>query len=357
MNTADASGKRKMTVNQNQTTHDLPYRCPGLLFSNVYQEPGTADAVCSELLSRNPEAGALLRAFLLYYRGETEESAQLAAKLLKDNCCFETRIGCCNILSLQALYHGDDETWRNARKTLALTACSTEQENAQVELYKGAMDSGLFIKSTYPDWFLEGCFDPIPVDDYPCLRYLYAKLLYMEFNYEKLAAVVIPFISQSRAEHALLSEIYLRIVAASGFQTVGDNEKAEKQLVKALELALPDHIYSPFAENHRHLGPLLENIMKNMDSDAWNTVAKLGDRIQTGWTHLYNELFGKKITNELTPREYDTARLALSGMSNGEIAERMGVSVNTVKFYLRNIYEKLHISSRKDLIPYMWEEV
>ncbi|SBW05735.1 hypothetical protein KL86DPRO_20540 [uncultured delta proteobacterium] len=51
----------------------------------------------------------------------------------------------------------------------------------------------------------------------------------------------------------------------------------------------------------------------------------------------------------LTAREYETARLAAEGLYNQEIAERLGVSVNTVKTHLRKAYRKYGVSSRPDL--------
>lgn len=41
--------------------------------------------------------------------------------------------------------------------------------------------------------------------------------------------------------------------------------------------------------------------------------------------------------------------LASKGRSNKEIAKNLGISLNTVKSYLENIFSKLHISSRSEL--------
>ncbi len=48
----------------------------------------------------------------------------------------------------------------------------------------------------------------------------------------------------------------------------------------------------------------------------------------------------------LSPREADVARLVGQGLSNDEIARRLGKSVLTVKRQLRSIYQKLNISGR-----------
>lgn len=52
----------------------------------------------------------------------------------------------------------------------------------------------------------------------------------------------------------------------------------------------------------------------------------------------------------LTPREQDVVRLASRGLSNKSIANRLGLREGTVKVHLHNIYQKLGISNRMELI-------
>jgi LuxR family maltose regulon positive regulatory protein len=48
----------------------------------------------------------------------------------------------------------------------------------------------------------------------------------------------------------------------------------------------------------------------------------------------------------LTEREADVLRLVAHGLSNPELAIRMAVSENTVKYHLRNIYSKCAVGNR-----------
>ncbi|MCI2049850.1 MAG: helix-turn-helix transcriptional regulator [Lachnospiraceae bacterium] len=52
----------------------------------------------------------------------------------------------------------------------------------------------------------------------------------------------------------------------------------------------------------------------------------------------------------LTPRELEIASMASSGLTNREIAERLYISENTVKSAMKNIFSRLHITSRRRLI-------
>jgi LuxR family maltose regulon positive regulatory protein len=51
-------------------------------------------------------------------------------------------------------------------------------------------------------------------------------------------------------------------------------------------------------------------------------------------------------TDALTGRETEVLQLVVGGASNREIAGRAGVSENTVKFHLKNVFSKLDVSSR-----------
>jgi two-component system, sensor histidine kinase LadS len=49
---------------------------------------------------------------------------------------------------------------------------------------------------------------------------------------------------------------------------------------------------------------------------------------------------------DLTSREIDVLKLIADGSSNKEIADSLFISVNTVKYHIKNIYSKLQSSGR-----------
>lgn len=52
----------------------------------------------------------------------------------------------------------------------------------------------------------------------------------------------------------------------------------------------------------------------------------------------------------LTPRERELLRALGSGKTNAELARQFGVSVNTVKFHLRNLFDKLGARNRAQAV-------
>lgn len=56
--------------------------------------------------------------------------------------------------------------------------------------------------------------------------------------------------------------------------------------------------------------------------------------------------------SSLTPKEHEIFDLYLEGKTGREIQELLGINPNTIKYHNRNIYDKLGVHSRKDLLKY-----
>lgn len=50
----------------------------------------------------------------------------------------------------------------------------------------------------------------------------------------------------------------------------------------------------------------------------------------------------------LSPREREVLELATLGLTNGEIAAQLGVTVHSVKFHLGAVYRKLRVGNRTE---------
>lgn len=56
------------------------------------------------------------------------------------------------------------------------------------------------------------------------------------------------------------------------------------------------------------------------------------------------------ITKELAPRQREALGLVREGLTDRQIAERMSVSLNTVKQHLTNVYARLGASGRQHAV-------
>jgi DNA-binding NarL/FixJ family response regulator len=62
------------------------------------------------------------------------------------------------------------------------------------------------------------------------------------------------------------------------------------------------------------------------------------------------------VLDTLTRRQFEVARAAVSGLSNKELAQRLGVSEGTIKNHLHAIYERLYVDGRLALLLYLKEK-
>jgi DNA-binding NarL/FixJ family response regulator len=62
------------------------------------------------------------------------------------------------------------------------------------------------------------------------------------------------------------------------------------------------------------------------------------------------------VLDTLTRRQIEVARAAVSGLSNKELAQRLGVSEGTIKNHLHAIYERLQLDGRLALLLYLKEK-
>jgi len=52
----------------------------------------------------------------------------------------------------------------------------------------------------------------------------------------------------------------------------------------------------------------------------------------------------------LTDREIEIAELVLQGYKNKQLADKIFISVETVKWHIKNMYQKLAVSNREDFM-------
>jgi two-component system nitrate/nitrite response regulator NarL len=97
-------------------------------------------------------------------------------------------------------------------------------------------------------------------------------------------------------------------------------------------------------------------------SDAKNLLSCLrevhaGRRWRDSSLNAYAPLPVSATTLEtLTRRQIEVARAAVSGLSNKELAQRLGVSEGTIKNHLHAIYERLQLDGRLALLLYLKEK-
>lgn len=90
--------------------------------------------------------------------------------------------------------------------------------------------------------------------------------------------------------------------------------------------------------------------LNQMEMEIQKYILKIKDlnRIEKNETEITSEEFSRK--HELTKRETEVLQLISEGMLNAGIGKKIFVSTNTVKYHLKNIYIKLDVKNRAEVL-------
>ena len=353
-------GRTKSGKAQVNEDMPLPRKTPFLYMSDLYHTPGTADSV-GESLAYNHEAQVLFEAEVAYSRGDIDRVYESANYLLGKHSGFYAVLSAGMLLAMCAIWKGDIEMWRRAKVHIAEAPAKTDLDRDAMQLAISAVDIMLYSVENFPDWFKIGCFEPIHRDSYPAAKVYYAKYLYAIGYAVATGAIKVqgteglyvmssipftlePLICWANDNHTVMSEIYLRLTCAAVYHNCGSDEQAMQHIDRALALALPDKLYGVLAEYCRALDTLMEKRLTLVDPEAWKEVKALYKGYNEGWSKLSGTVRGKKILTTLSVKEREVAKLAAFGLSNQEIADKLGISVPIVKQAVRIVSEKSGLS-------------
>lgn len=99
-----------------------------------------------------------------------------------------------------------------------------------------------------------------------------------------------------------------------------------------------------------------EEILKAV-TDVRNGGAPMSSYIARQVVQSFNKRSGSGDDSpELSPRESEVLALVAKGYINKEIADQLGLRLETVRSYLKSIYEKLHVRSRTEAAMKFFKE-
>lgn len=309
-----------------------------------------------EKLSNGHGAGAdsVMRAEACLYRGEeTDAEAASHKALYQARSARQTCIFLCAelVLARLAVLRGDGEAYATARKSL----CGYRKEFPErsvvrmVDLCLASLDLLLGRTEGIPDWLrdVESIKKTLYIQGHACGLILYGKLLLLEKRFPELYGLTEPAMEFALGMNYELPRLYQHLCLAVAYKEDGREDEAANHLSQALQIALPDRIYLPFAESGTTLLPLLEKAKVDFDIQRMTALIALCKRHSSGVASVRRHL--DPAVSVLTPREREIALLAKERCSTREIASRLFISENTVKSALKIIYGKLEVHSKNEL--------
>lgn len=152
----------------------------------------------------------------------------------------------------------------------------------------------------------------------------------------------------------------VRILQADAMNSCGDRKAALRVLREAALFASPEGYVRTFADEGPTVAQLIRDLRETGPMDEGRLLKKtqidyLG-RILLAAGETVRKSAGAdpegagEALDEITPREIEIIGLLASGLSNHDLAEKLFVSENTVKFHLRNINSKLGAKNRTEAV-------
>jgi DNA-binding NarL/FixJ family response regulator len=120
------------------------------------------------------------------------------------------------------------------------------------------------------------------------------------------------------------------------YTVYGDND----QVFKALKAGASGYLLKRSTQEE-----ILEAII-----DVHQGGAPMSGEIARKVVRSFSELAAPKTTVQLTPRQEEILGLLARGFVTKEIAHQLGISTDTVRFHLKDIYAKLHVRSKTEAV-------
>ncbi|MBE7474773.1 MAG: hypothetical protein DPW09_30455 [Anaerolineae bacterium] len=142
------------------------------------------------------------------------------------------------------------------------------------------------------------------------------------------------------------------ILLSLAYQASADTEQAVTSLDQALALAEPEGYLRTFLDE----GPTIVKLLERMKAEGGRQKNYLDELLRAAKKfaekpfHPSSLILHPSLVEPLSERELELLGLITAGLSNSEIAEKLVVTVGTVKWHLNNIYGKLGVRSRTQAV-------
>lgn len=321
---------------------------------NTAFKPGDAAKIVEEF--KDEDERNIARAELYYFQGKAKECASIMERYLTSPR-IEIRLSACMLYVYSNFTLGD--TYASMEALKSIRECTkrelanpTSKENQAFSVFAAYLGSVLLHieDEKLPD--MKKYRKNLPSGIRLYTAYIMAHAVYLRGDYAQAEGICKAAMFMCDVPYPI-SMIYLYCMIAM----CEINQKREKEAMAALtsawNIAEKDEFLEPFIEHHGLLQGLIESTIRKGNPKLYKKISEGVLAFSRGWMSVHNPIADATVTDCLTTMEFSIAMLACRDWSNQEIADHLGISINTVKHYLSDIFDKLGVSKRDELKEYM----
>ncbi len=290
---------------------------------------------------------------LAYLRGNFQQTLQCYNETEGDDVA---RMRACPIAICAAISLGDYQTYNRIDSFLRKSVNTYHDSLLTLfaELTIATVAVSVLAPNMVPDWVKEGDFSQLPLQVRINAFYLRARYFQCMGRFESMlisAQTALAF--STSGEDITQTDLYLRITYAVAAYHLGRKDEAKKWLLDAMNIALPHGFVTPFAEQIVLLGGLVEQCVMESFPSNYNSIISQWKRTGENWIAFHNQFTKENLTKILSLREYHIALLVASRVPYAVIAKQFSISIGRLKNIMQEIYEKLFITNRRELMQYV----
>ncbi|MDR3565781.1 MAG: LuxR C-terminal-related transcriptional regulator [Negativicutes bacterium] len=227
------------------------------------------------------------------------------------------------------------------------------------DMCEGSVYSYLDQEKKIPAWIVKGDLQErsIYFPSYAFLNMIRGKALLIGGQYPKLIGLAEEFIGIASVFPNLLAQVYTYIYEAAAKFKLGRHEEAQEALQKGLDIAAPDQLTLPFAENGEYIADILAALAeKGYCREIIDKIRAISQAMAKKRETMSAKLRSEDSKSQLTEREWAVAELVATGLSNRAIGKTLHIAEVTVKKALQSIFVKMAVSSRTALTKIIIEQ-
>ena len=149
----------------------------------------------------------------------------------------------------------------------------------------------------------------------------------------------------AQAENRIERIVELKVLYAILNKTTGNKEEAIADLIESMEYAANDSIIMAFIFHLDKIDDLLKEVFRIQAASKTKIPKQLIDKLKLA-IGKREKLKKNRLDAELSARELDILQLLAGDFSNKQIADKLFISLNTVKTHVSNIRLKLEVNNR-----------